>query len=134
MNCPNCNTPNQENARFCKNCGTALTFAPKIENNNSKQAILLLALFIGIHYVDMLAWFILQKIIAPFLFTKHGITDWEKVSPVYKVFGWISDIAIIIATLILSIVIKHKKARILLIVCLFLRIIFLIGYRLFQKI
>lgn len=39
MNCSHCNTPNQENSRFCKSCGSELRSVPvnSVSNSNAKN-------------------------------------------------------------------------------------------------
>lgn len=133
MNCLRCNTPNEEGAKFCKNCGMDLTYIPTTENGNSNQTISQLLLLMGIEYFIYLGWFVLQKAIVPMFFKKDGTTDWDKVSPIYKYFGWTTDILSVLALLIFSIIVKNKKARIFLIIFLVLRIVFLIGYRVFDQ-
>ena len=60
--------------------------------------------------------------------------DWDKVSPIYKYFGWTTDILSVIVLLIFAIIVKNKNARIFLIIFLVLRIVFLIGYRVFENV
>lgn len=127
MNCLRCNTPNEEGAKFCKNCGMDMTYTPSRENTNSNQTINQLLLLVGIEYFILLGWFILQKAIIP-IFFKY---DYDKISPIYKYFGWTTNILSVIALLIFAIIIKNKNARIFLIIFLVLRVIFLIGYRVF---
>ncbi len=134
MNCLRCNTPNEEGAKFCKNCGMDMTYTPSNENTNSNQTINQLLLLMGIEYFISLCWFILQKAIVPIFFKKDDIVDWDKVSPIYKYFGWTTDILSVIVLLIFAIIIKNKNARIFLIIFLVLRVIFLIGYRVFDNV
>ena len=134
MNCLRCNTPNEEGAKFCKNCGMDMTYTPSKENANSNQTVNQLLLLMGIEYFIYLGWFILQKAIVPIFFKKDDIVDWDKVSPIYKYFGWTTDILSVIVLLIFAIIVKNKNARIFLIIFLVLRIIFLIGYRVFEEV
>jgi hypothetical protein len=134
MNCLRCNTENEEGVKFCKNCGMDMTYTPLKENTNSNQTVNQLLLLMGIEYFIFSGWFILQKAIVPIFFKKDDIVDWDKVSPIYKYFGWTTDILSVIVLLIFAIIIKNKNARIFLIIFLVLRIIFLIGYRVFDEV
>jgi uncharacterized membrane protein YvbJ len=133
MNCLRCNTQNEEGAKFCKSCGMDLAYLPPVENQKGNQTINQLLLLMGIEYLFSIGWLILQKGIVPLFYKKDGIVEWEKVSPIYKYFGWTTDILSIIVLLIFTIIIRNKNARIFLITFLVLRIIFLVSYRLFDE-
>ena len=111
-----------------------MTYTPSKENANSNQTVNQLLLLMGIEYFIYLGWFILQKAIVPIFFKKDDIVDWDKVSPIYKYFGWTTDILSVIVLLIFAIIVKNKNARIFLIIFLVLRIVFLIGYRVFENV
>jgi len=63
MNCLRCNTPNEEGAKFCKNCGMDMTYTPSYENTNSKSSDTFLIIFIAIAFVSAIAQFAIQKLV-----------------------------------------------------------------------
>jgi hypothetical protein len=63
MNCLRCNTPNEEGAKFCRNCGMDLSYTPSKENANSKYADTLLIIFICIAFISAIAQFAIQKLV-----------------------------------------------------------------------
>ena len=63
MNCLRCNTPNEEGAKFCKNCGMDMTYTPSNENTNSKSSDTFLIIFIAIAFVSAIAQFAIQKLV-----------------------------------------------------------------------
>ena len=63
MNCLRCNTPNEEGAKFCRNCGMDMSYTPSKENVNSKSADTLLILFIRIALISAIAQFAIQKLV-----------------------------------------------------------------------
>lgn len=130
MNCLRCNTPNEDGAKFCKSCGMDLNYVPSSKNENSNQTVSQLLLLMGIEYFIYLGWFILQKAIIPIFFKD----DYDKISPIYKYLGWTTDIISVLALLIFAIIVKNKNARIFLIIFLILRIVFLVGYRVFDNV
>jgi hypothetical protein len=134
MNCLRCNAPNELGAKFCRNCGAELGFAPISQIKNQSQTINQLLFLIGIEYFNYLGWFILQKAIVPIFFKKDDVVEWDIVSPIYKYFGWFTDALSLIALLVFSIIVKNQNAKIFLIIVLLLRIIFLIGYRVFDEV
>jgi hypothetical protein len=63
MNCLRCNTPNEEGAKFCRNCGMDMSYTPSKENVNSKSADTLLIIFISIAFISVIAQFAIQKLV-----------------------------------------------------------------------
>ena len=63
MNCLRCNTPNEEGAQFCRNCGMDMSYTPSKENVNSKSADTLLIIFISIAFISAIAQFAIQKLV-----------------------------------------------------------------------
>ncbi len=63
MNCLRCNTPNEEGAKFCRNCGMDMSYTPSKENVNSKSADTLLIIFISIAFISAIAQFAIQKLV-----------------------------------------------------------------------
>lgn len=63
MNCLRCNTPNEENAKFCKNCGMDMTYTPSNESTNSKSSDTFLIIFISIAFISAIAQFAIQKLV-----------------------------------------------------------------------
>ena len=62
MNCLRCNAPNDEGAKFCKNCGIDLNarFEAKA---NTKTSDTLLIVFVSIAFITAVAQFAIQKLI-----------------------------------------------------------------------
>jgi len=107
-----------------------LNYVPSSENGNSNQTVNQLLLLMGIEYFIYLGWFILQKAIIPIFFKD----DYDKISSIYKYFGWTTDIISVLTLLVFAIIVKNKNARIFLIIFFILRIVFLVGYRIFDKV
>ena len=63
MNCLRCNTPNEDGAKFCRNCGMDMSYTPSKENVNSKSADTLLIIFISIAFISAIAQFAIQKLV-----------------------------------------------------------------------
>jgi hypothetical protein len=133
MNCLRCNAPNELGAKFCRNCGAELGFAPISQIKTHIQTINQLLFLTGIEYFRFLGWFILQKAIVPIFFTKGDVVEWDIVNPIYKYFGWFTDAMSLIAVLVFAIIVKNQNAKTFLIIVLILKIIFLIGYRVFDE-
>lgn len=129
MNCLRCNTENEEGAKFCKNCGMDMTYTPSNENITSNQTINQLLILLGLQAFISICYFILY-VIRPIFFEDN----WETMNSIYDYSGWISDILSILAFLIFSILTKHKNVRIFLIIFLVIRIVLLIGYRVYDKV
>jgi hypothetical protein len=62
MNCLRCNTPNEDGAKFCKNCGMDLhtTFDTKV---NTKTSDTLLIVFVCITFLIAIVQFAIQKLV-----------------------------------------------------------------------
>lgn len=102
MNCKKCQTPNEENAQFCKNCGTNLHFCPEINNNNSKKADILILIFLIATVVIGINQFAITK------FVDHW---WEE--GLYKYcYAGLSIIRAFLYVL-LGLAIKNKVAKII---------------------
>ncbi|MBL7830710.1 MAG: zinc ribbon domain-containing protein [Saprospiraceae bacterium] len=63
MNCLRCNTPNEEGAKFCKNCGMDMTYTPSNESTNSKSSDTFLIIFISVAFISAIAQFAIQKLV-----------------------------------------------------------------------
>ena len=63
MNCLRCNTPNEEGAKFCKNCGMDMTYTPSNESTNYKSSDTFLIIFISIAFISAIAQFAIQKLV-----------------------------------------------------------------------
>ena len=133
MNCSRCNTQNDDSATSCKSCGTALSYTPLSGYSNSNQTVNQLLLLMGIEYSINVGWFVFQKAIVPVLFKTDGVVDWENVSSIYKYLGLATDILSILVLFVFVMIIKHKNARLILIIFFILKIIFLFGYRVFDS-
>ena len=63
MNCLRCNKPNEEGAKFCKNCGMDMTYTPSNEGTNSKSSDTFLIIFISVSFISAIAQFAIQKLV-----------------------------------------------------------------------
>ena len=63
MNCLRCNTPNEERAKFCKNCGMDMTYTPSNEGTNSKSSDMFLIIFISVSFISAIAQFAIQNLV-----------------------------------------------------------------------
>lgn len=63
MNCLRCTTPNEEGAKFCKNCGMKMTYKTSNENTTSKTSDTLLIIFLSVAFVTAIAQFAIQKLV-----------------------------------------------------------------------
>ncbi len=135
MNCLRCNTPNEDGAKFCKNCGMDLTYNPSTTNSSAidRQNLIYLLIVMSWEYFTWLIWFAIQKVIVPRFYSTDGVTNWDEANKLYKTLGWTVDIISILVLLVFSIIIKNRTARIFLIIFTVLRIAMLIGYRLFDQ-
>ena len=122
MNCPKCNALNESYAKFCRNCGTDLTAA---SGQGSNKDLMYVLLFLSWEYFIYVGWFIAQKVIVPMLAGNAHTRSYD----VYEIVGWTDDILSIIILIIFTTLVRNKTAKILFIVCMIIRIIMLIGYR-----
>lgn len=128
MNCPQCNTPNLPEAQFCKNCGAALKNSP-VQNGSDAHTIKSLLIIMGIDYLISTIMFIIHKVVLPPMY-KNG--DSEAVNMIYQYFGWTTDIIMIGAMAFFLAVIQNKNVKTALAIFIALRLIFMVGYRLFN--
>lgn len=63
MNCLRCNTPNEEGAKFCKNCGMDMSYTPSNESTNSKIADTLLFIYIGVAFFSIIVEFVFLRLL-----------------------------------------------------------------------
>jgi len=63
MNCPRCQTENEQNAQFCRNCGTNLHSIPSINQSGNKTLDVLVFISIAYWFVVNLANSIIQKLV-----------------------------------------------------------------------
>ena len=125
MNCLRCNTPNEEGAKCCKNCGLDLAYALSKGNTNYKQTINQLLVLLGLQSFVSICYLILNKMIRP---------DSENFNLIYDYVGWALDAISISMFLIFAIITKHKNARLFIIIFLIIKIITVIGYRVLKEI
>lgn len=128
MNCSQCNTPNPPEAQFCKNCGAVLKHSP-VQAGSDAQTIKSLLIIMGIDYLISTIMFIIHKVVLPPMY-KSG--DSETVHMIYQYFGWTTDIILIGAMIFFLAVIQNKNVKAALAIFIVLRLIFLVGYRLFN--
>jgi|GEM_PF-2153803 len=127
MNCAKCNTPNLPEARFCKNCGTNI-ISPEEKSKTDHHTIKALLIIIGIDYLLSVIMFIIQKLVQPYI---SGDDSFERIDLIYKTYGWGSDIILLAAMLFFMATIKNNMVKTALMIFIILRIIFMIGYRVF---
>ena len=63
MNCLKCQTQNEVNAQFCKNCGTNLHYAVYAPKANNKTADILLVVFVGIGFFCGIMNFLINRFV-----------------------------------------------------------------------
>jgi hypothetical protein len=125
MNCLHCHTPNEEGAKFCKNCGMALSYTPA-PATGIKNDILILVAYIGWHFLTYLVYTFINKVVIPKLIAKgpaSGIGDFYRTLD-RAVSG--IDIAFL---LIIILVLKNTVATVFCIVFLAIRVGLLILYQ-----
>lgn len=129
MACLNCHQSREEGDNFCRRCGDNL-----VTSENPKHTINILMAVIGAELLISVAWLTLQKAVAPVFFKdQFGNLDWNRLAPIYKVFGWFTDIALVIVTLVCILLLKNRSARILLAIFLVFRIVFIVAFRVFDQ-
>jgi predicted amidophosphoribosyltransferase len=62
MYCPKCQSQNEENAQFCRNCGTNL-HTPQVETKEDNTSSTLLFMYIAIMAISVLAQFEIQNLV-----------------------------------------------------------------------
>lgn len=100
MNCPKCQTQNEESAQFCRNCGTNLHYLPEATNNN-KTADLLIMIFLIYMFVSSLTGFAIQKL----------VDNWYEGTAKYIQIGM--NLIWAFSPILLGIAIKNKTGKIL---------------------
>ncbi|MBS1662797.1 MAG: zinc ribbon domain-containing protein [Bacteroidetes bacterium] len=161
MICPNCNTSNTEEARFCKNCGSPLPVAQTVAASvamapaasasavaaatqpigapvlaargrvsspatpDSSQSVNILLILLSVEAFFSLIWFIIQKVVVPMIIKN----DYSSISTIYKYCGWVIQSIVILGYIACSIIVKDNRVRTFLLIFLFLKIAFMIGYQ-----
>lgn len=101
MNCLRCNTPNDESAKFCKNCGLDLTYIPSHESNNSKFSDTFLIIYIGIIFVSTITQFAIENL----------VENWyDSPTKYYRASLWIFQN---VSFILIPLVIKNKSIKII---------------------
>lgn len=125
MNCIKCNTPNAEEAKFCKNCGANIAPSQSSEKNN-EQSIKALLIIIGIEYFFSTIMFLLQR----FMFSSvMSNGNGENINLIYNIYGWTSDIVTLAAIFYFMVTLTNNKVKTALVIFFILRLTFMIGYR-----
>lgn len=135
MNCPKCNTLNPENAQFCSNCGSILNTRPVQQNTqpttSDEQTIKALLIVMGIDYLCSIIMFIIQKVFISRMY-ESGSSDY--VGTIYQYLGWSIDIITIAAMVFFLAIIKNSRVQMAFGIFLVIKIILLIGYRVFPMV
>lgn len=126
MNCPNCNTPNEAGAKFCRNCGTELVTAKPA----NKDHIYLLTI-IGWEYLQTLFWTVFRKWILPNCCKVDDVTDYDLISRIYKITGWVTDAITIIMLVAFAAMARNNVVKILLVLFAVFRIALALADRAF---
>ncbi len=118
MKCLNCSIINSENAQFCKNCGTELSFVATTTQNIDKpdKSINLLLIVMGTGLLMSLFYLIINKITS---------IDFGRI---YMYLHIATSIISFTVTLIAAILIPNKKAKIFLFIFLFFELILFVAY------
>jgi hypothetical protein len=122
MNCPRCNAPNENDARFCKNC--ALPFYPNqyspVSNTipfqqeiKKDKSLLYVSILLALICVETIFYLLVEKIIVPILYGKE--TYGTGANKIYNVLSWSFNLATITLSIIFLIKTKNTLVRILLI-------------------
>jgi hypothetical protein len=102
MHCPKCQFQNEENAQFCRNCGTNL-HAPQVQQNqgNDNSSTLLLV-YILVAFFVVIVQFVIQRTFS----MSYWETPWKYVR---GIIGLISGFSIILPAL----AIKNRQLKII---------------------
>lgn len=84
MNCKKCNTQNEEEALFCRNCGIAI-HETNVSDVRFKTSDMLLIIFLGITLILVIAQFYIQKYVenwiqSPVKILQAGLWIFQNVS------------------------------------------------------
>lgn len=63
MNCLHCHAPNEDGAKFCKDCGKNLSIPPLTENLNSKFSDNMLLVFLVVTFALSVFQFAIEKLV-----------------------------------------------------------------------
>jgi len=99
MYCPNCQSQNEENAQFCRNCGSNLWYTPDLKQDND----VLLLVYILIAFFAAVVQFVIQRV---FSISYFGKSPWIYVMGLIWI---ISNISLILPAL----AIKNKSLKII---------------------
>lgn len=122
MNCPKCQTQNDENAQFCRNCGTNMNIILESKPND-RTADTLLIIFIIIAFISGISQFAIETL----------DTNWDEGATKYLHGGFL--ILKNLSIILIAIAIKNKPLKITAIIItvllvsywLYINIVFLIG-------
>jgi hypothetical protein len=73
MNCPKCQTPNDEKSQYCKNCGSKLVieqpvyspYAPPMQKENERMTMpdILILSFLGINLIGLINQYVIREFV-----------------------------------------------------------------------
>jgi len=127
MICSNCNTANDDNAKFCNNCGAELTMFPAQLIQPKDKSLIHLLIIMSWEYSNWIIWYVVQRWVIPAM--EGGESSYGGASSMYAIVGWVLDVLSILLILVIMIISKNKTLRTFLAIFLFIRVVFLIIYR-----
>jgi len=99
MNCLRCNTPNEEGAKFCRNCGINL-YISQVPQTNTKTVDALILFFLIYLFISSFTGFAIQKL----------FDNWYEGTLKYIQIGM--NLIYAFTPILLGIAIKNKAGRI----------------------
>jgi hypothetical protein len=128
MNCPRCNTVNENDSRFCKNCGSPFFRyeppAAAIPANDKSLNFLLIIL--GLFCFESLFYKFLTFVLTPLLTGSRGYG--EPMTTIYNICSWGFNLITIVLSIIFIVKSKNKLVRVVLIVYAAIFLVSLIQY------
>ena len=123
MNCLNCNADNDNNALYCNQCGHPLTLVENENIDRKRRDVLLLASYVGWHFIYFIIYILVNKLIVPDIMKNSGSGDFgEKIDSLFKKIDLVTSSIDALFLLILVFLLENKIAKILCGVYLIVRV------------
>lgn len=106
MNCSKCGALNAPEAKFCRNCGSALISAQASAMAGNRDIMLLVG-YIGWHFFVYIIYGVLSYIVIPVSGSDLGAS----IGSIYQFIEWIQSIIDIGFLLVLIFLLRHPKAK-----------------------